>query len=90
MHAARLVSWGEHRTYEAPLEDLSDGTFVQHDDRFWLVLGASVLSWSFDGYGAAQPRTALPTTVTVRTPELTVAVLRAGFVPMVHPSADAP
>ena len=87
LHAARLEAPSRHRTYEAPLEDLPDGTFVQHDDRFWLVLGPSVLPWSFDGYGPPLPRIVLPTTVTVRTPEPTVAVLRAGFVPGVHPSA---
>ncbi|HEY0240396.1 MAG TPA: hypothetical protein VGC37_17325 [Friedmanniella sp.] len=87
LHDARLVAPGEHRTYEAPLADLPDKTFVEHDGGFWLVLGASVLPWSFAGYGPARPRATFPATVTVRTPEPTVAVLRAGFVPMLHPSA---
>ena len=87
LHAARLVAPGEHRTHEAPLRGLPDGTFVEHDDRFWLVHGAQVLAWSFGGYTDARPRTSLPAEVRVRTPEPTVAVLRAGFEPAYHPSA---
>ena len=89
LHAARLVAPVEHRTYEAPLEELPDGTLVGHDARFWLLRGTDVLEWSFDGYRDAVPRTALPPVVTVRTPEPTVAALRAGFVPGLHPSATA-
>lgn len=88
LHAARLVAPGQHRTYEAVLEDLPDGVVVEHDEHFWLVRGARVLEWSFDGYAGARPRTALPATVVVRTPEATVEVLRAAFVPGFHPSAD--
>ena len=88
LHAARLVAPGEHRTYEAPPAELPDGTFVEHDGGFWLVRGDRVLEWTFDGYRRALPRTALPAVVLVRTPEPTVAALRAGFVPGVHPSAQ--
>jgi hypothetical protein len=87
LHPARLVAPGEHRAYEAALEQLPDGTFVEHDGHFWLVRGTHVLAWSFDGYRDPVPRTALPPVVRVRTPEPTVAALRAGFVPGVHVSA---
>jgi hypothetical protein len=86
LHAARLVAPGRHRTYEAALATLPDGTVVEHDADFWLVRGDRVLGWTFDGYRDARPRTALPEVVSVRTPEPTVAVLRAGFVPLYHPS----
>lgn len=60
---------------------------MEHDARYWLVRGGRVLEWSFDGYRQAVPRTALPALVRVRTPEPTVAALRAGFTPSCHPSA---
>ena len=88
LHAARLVTPGEHRTYEARLDELPDGTFLAHDDRSWLVRDDRVLAWSFDGYGDAVPRTALPPVVTVRTPEPTVAALRAGYAAGLHPSVS--
>ena len=87
LHAARLAGPGVHRTYEAPLASLPDGTFVEHEDRSWLVLGEQVLPWSFAGYGTPAPRGSFPMTVTVQTPEPTVAALAAGFVPLLHPSA---
>ena len=90
LHAARLLAPGRHRTYEAPLAELPDGTFVEHDARFWLVRGAQVLEWSFDGYASARPLAEVPAVVRVRTPGPTVEVLRAGFVPGYHPSADFP
>ncbi len=87
LHEARLVAPGTHRTYEAALDELPDGTFVEHEARSWLVRGSRVLAWSFDGYQDAVARTALPAVVRVRTPEPTVAALRAGFTPAYHPSA---
>lgn len=88
LHAARLVAPGRHRTYEARLADLPDGTFLDHDARSWLVQGDRVLAWSFAGYVDARSRSTLPTLVRVRTPEPTVAALRAGYVPGLHPSAS--
>lgn len=90
LHAARLVAPGHHRTYEARADDLPDGTFVDHDGGFWLVRGDRVLEWDLGGYGTRRPRATLPRIVTVRTPEPTVAVLRAGFVPGYHPSVHLP
>ena len=87
LHAARLVGPGEHRTYAARLDALPDGTFLEHDGVPWLVRGRLVLAWSFDGYGEAKPRSALPAVVRVRTPEPTVAAMRAGYAPGLHPSA---
>ncbi|SER14785.1 hypothetical protein [Microlunatus flavus] len=87
LHAARLVAPGVHRTYEAPLATLPDGTLVEHDDGAWLVAGKRVLRWSFEGYGEPLVRESLPGIVTVRTPAPTVAALAAGYVPLLHPSA---
>jgi hypothetical protein len=89
LHAARLATPGEHRTYDAFVESLPDGTMIEHDSRSWLLRGSQVLAWSFDGYRDVLPRTVLPAVVRVRTPEPTVAALLAGFVSGVHPSATA-
>lgn len=88
LHAARLVGPGVHRTYEAPLASLPDGTLVEHDGRWWLVVQDVVRPWSFAGYGPEVPRSSLPAAVTVRTPEPTVAALAAGYAPLLHPSAS--
>ena len=57
LHAARLVAPGVHRTYEAPLAELPDWTFVEHEGGFWLVRTDRVLRWTFGGYRDALPRT---------------------------------
>jgi hypothetical protein len=51
-----------------------------------LCCGGALLPWSFDGYGApvsTSPRTR----VELLTPPSIVAVLAAGYRPLVHPSA---
>jgi hypothetical protein len=67
---------------------LPDGTIVEHDDAFWLVLGDCLHCWSFSGYAALRRRVDFPDTITVRTARATVAALRAGYAPVVHPSAQ--
>jgi hypothetical protein len=74
--------------HTAPLDALPDGAFVLRDGRPHLVLGARLLPWSADGYGAAVRRPRGPATVV--SPPSVVAVLRAGWeplVPFLHPSA---
>jgi hypothetical protein len=73
----------------APLDELPDGAFVLHDDAPHLVLRTQLLRWTPAGYVA---RTARPPRrdVDVITPPSLVAVLRAGWdplVPLLHPSA---
>lgn len=75
-------------TFEAPLDDLPDGTFValaDGPDAPLLVLAANLLPWTFEGYGAPQRRPR--GTATVLTPRSTVAALAAGYAPVLHPSA---
>ena len=78
---------GEHRTYEARLDALPDGTFLEHDGG----PGSSAATGSSRGPSTATagrgPAAALPAVVRVRTPEPTVAALRAGYAPGLHPSA---
>jgi hypothetical protein len=74
---------------ETRLDELPDGAFVLRDGTPWLVLGAKLLSWTAAGYGERRPRlTGQPATLI--TPPSLLAVLRAGWeplVPLLHPSA---
>ena len=75
--------------HEAPIDDLPDGAFVLHDDVPQLVLGGSLLRWTARGYADRKPRPAAQRVVVITPPSL-IAVLQAGWsplVPFVHPSA---
>jgi hypothetical protein len=86
LHDDRLAAPGIRRTHRAPLADIPDGVMVEADGAPWLVLGGGLLAWTPGGY--RDPRAAGPaTTVTVITPRATVAVLAAGYRPVLHPSA---
>jgi hypothetical protein len=85
LHGARVGEGRTKRTYAAPAASLPDGTFVEAGGRAWLVLGDRLLAWTPFGYGDQVPR---PTGhLTVLTPRPTVAAIRAGYEPLVHPSA---
>jgi hypothetical protein len=75
--------------YEAPLDELPDGAFVLRDGEPCLVLGAELLSWTAAGYHV-RTRRPIGGQALVLTPPSLVAVLRAGWrplVPLLHPSA---
>ena len=77
------------RTTLAVLSDLPDGTMVAlpaDSSQAFLKRGGHLLPWSFEGYGAP---VSLPAsnTITLLTPPTTVAALRAGYEPAIHPSA---
>jgi hypothetical protein len=72
-------------THVAALEALPDGAFVRWQGTPHLVQAAGLLRWTHFGYDAAAPRGAGP--VEVLTPAPLVAVLRAGYRPLLHPSA---
>ena len=86
LHADRLVRPGIRRTYLAPLAELPDGTMVGLEDAPFLVHGGRLLAWTPGGYLDRQTPTAAGE-VTVITPRATVAVLAAGYRPVVHPTA---
>ncbi len=74
-HAARACA-------ELPL-----GAMVSLDGRPWLVVGGELRAWTHGGY---DERRAFPSNhVTVLTPPSTVAAMRAGWRPLLHPSALA-
>jgi hypothetical protein len=76
-------------TRPATIAGLPDGVMIRSGGAVGLLLGGSVLPWSFSGYGA--PIAVSPTlSVEVLTPPSSVAALAAGYRPMIHPSAAAP
>jgi hypothetical protein len=88
LHADRLAGAGVRRTYRAPLAGLPPGTMVDIDGTPWLVHDGRLLAWTPGGY--RQRQVGPPGgPVTVITPRATVAVLAAGYRPVLHPSALA-
>ena len=74
------------RTYRADIRDLPSGAFIAIDDRAWLVWNNSFFAWSDAGYHTQRAR---PTSeeVDVLTPPSIVAVFKAGYIPLSHPTA---
>lgn len=84
LHAARLDGRA-HRRHQAKAENLPDGTMIMMEERAHLVLGGRAMLWSPHGYGPGQT---LPCCdVCVLTPQPLVEVMRAGWLPELHPSA---
>jgi hypothetical protein len=88
LHADRLAGSGVRRTYRAPLAGLPSGTMVDTGGAPWLVHDGRLLAWTPGGY-RQRPVEAPGGPVTVITPRATVAVLAAGYRPVLHPSALA-
>jgi hypothetical protein len=74
--------------HRAAFDDLPDGAFVLEAGEAWLVRGSELLRWTPAGYGERRPRPRNERAVVITPPSL-VAVLRAGWqplVPLLHPS----
>jgi hypothetical protein len=90
LHAERVAN-REQRHHDARFAELPDGAFVLWEDEPFLVLGRELLGWSAAGYGRRRARPAGRRAVVITPPSL-VAVLRAGWepvVPFLHPSAKS-
>ena len=87
LHAERLDARCR-RTHFRQSADLPDGAFASRDGFAWLVRGPLLLRYSPAGYDAAIRRPA--GAVEVLTPPATLRALRAGYAPLLHPSAEAP
>ena len=87
LHAERVGHDRRQATHEAPMSALPDGTFIGLGGIACLVLGDSLRPFRPEGYGPALPRPG--GRARVLTPAPTVAVLRAGYRPLLHPSAGA-
>jgi hypothetical protein len=90
LQAERVGRQGQKLTFLAPLASLPIGSFVRlanrGDMQSYLVQKDCLLAWSPAGYAEQRP---LPRQgqVEVLTPRSIVAVLSAGYQPMLHPSA---
>jgi hypothetical protein len=84
LHAARLDgrAWRRHAAAAAALPE---GAFLCRDGQAWVVAGGAMRPFAPAGYGAARPLPDGP--AEVLTPALTVAVLAAGYRPVLHPTA---
>lgn len=70
-------------------EDLPDGAFVADaEGRAYLKRGNTLLAWSHEGYTGARDCTGTGV-LDVLTPASTLAVLRAGYQPVYHASAES-
>ena len=90
LHAERFDGGsGAQRHHEGSFDGLPDGAFVLHEGEPWVVVGADVRRWTPGGYAERMPRPE-GKTASVITPPSLVAVLLAGWepvVPLLHPSA---
>jgi hypothetical protein len=90
LHRERVASpTRTHRLHRAPFDELPDGAFVLEDGAPRLVLGRELLRWTPAGYDERRPRPDGGGAVLITPPSL-VAVLRAGWepvVPLLHGSA---
>lgn len=68
------------RVWQARLGDLPDGTMIARDGRAYAVQAATLLPWSFAGYGA--PALDHDAAAEVLTPPSAVAALKAGYQPL--------
>ncbi|EAU41822.1 hypothetical protein FP2506_15354 [Fulvimarina pelagi HTCC2506] len=88
LHAVRVDS---RRRLQIRLEvntsEIPDGAMVHFEGEAWLLRNGRLLHYTPDGYDTAMGLAA--GTVTVLTPKPSVIALQNGFVPVVHPSADA-
>jgi hypothetical protein len=91
LHAERVLPDRSKRLFVADLKELPRGAFVRRPDwgeGAYLLWDGSLLAWSPGGYRQRRPRPGSGR-VEVLTPASTVAVLRAGYVPQVHASAQS-
>jgi len=89
LHVERVTANRSKNSYTEPIDGLPDGVFVTVEasgKQAYLVWGDHLLEWSPGGYRQRRPRPS-GKIVRVLTPRSTVEVIRAGYVPEVHPSA---
>jgi len=89
LHAERLVP-GTRRQHTTPAlaGDLPDGVVIRYEGVTGLLAGGRMLPWSSTGY--LPPVTLpVPAPVDLLTPPSSAAVLQAGYLPLLHPTAGA-
>jgi len=88
LHRTRLDTRGTKRTYEAALDSLPNGCFVQLDGSAWLVWDDAILLWTPERY-AKRDRRPNDVSVLVLTPQPIVQCFTQGYQPEIHDSARA-
>ncbi|QND66448.1 hypothetical protein HB777_22710 [Mesorhizobium loti] len=91
LHKERLASGGKPPAVAVDdLVGLPDGAMVTDGGSVYALRSGRALRWSFAGYGSpADFRLLNGKTLSLLTPATTLAVLRHGFRPVWHPSAEA-
>jgi hypothetical protein len=94
LHGERVGPDRAKVTFRARLADIPSGAFVRYTagnprTRPYLVEGNTLLSWGPGAYGGVVAPTSVSQELEVLTPRSIVAVLSAGYRPMLHPSAGA-
>jgi len=87
LHRERLGPARHQRAYRAPTSQLPDGVMIRAGGTVGLLLAGRLRPWSFQGY-ALPAAAGLPEVTEVLTPPATVAVIAAGYQPMLHPTAE--
>ena len=87
LHPARVTRDRRQVTHEASGATLPDGTMIEQAGAPWLVWRGRRHLWRFEGYGDSAPLG--PSAVTVLTPAPTLAALRHGYAPILHPTLAA-
>lgn len=83
LHAERLSGRGKRlHPVEGRAAELPDGAMIAGGDAAFLIAGGGAWRWSPSGYAPA----AAPTDARLLTPPSTLAALRAGYRPVLHPS----
>ncbi|RJT35047.1 hypothetical protein D3227_22320 [Mesorhizobium waimense] len=90
LHKERLAAGGRLPRIEADdLTSLPDATMVADGASAYALRGGKALRWSFAGYGDAKDFDSIASrALGVVTPATTISVLRQGYPPVWHPSAD--
>jgi hypothetical protein len=94
LHGERIDPQRRKATYRARRADIPSGAFVRYAGdrdgaRPYLVVGSSLLAWHPSGYTSLVMPMEIGEEVEVLTPRSIVAVLTAGYRPILHPSAAA-
>jgi hypothetical protein len=94
LHAERVDGERRKITYRARRGDIPSGAFVRYardggGARCYLIVGNHLLAWHPSGYTSLVMPAHVGDVVEVLTPRSVVAVLSAGYRPMLHPSAAA-
>ena len=87
LHAARVTRSREQIRHIHPLHELPTGAMIVWRDQPHLVLPKTLAPYAPHGYGPHLPRP--QEEVTVLTPAPTIAVLRAGYRPKWHKTAES-